>query len=168
MMDEARFKTFFEQTSKPLLSYLLRVTNDTALSDDVFQESYIRLLQADVKDPTDVKLKSYLFTTSTNLVRDRWRLAKRTVAWENEGPGDLETTREEDQVSVRFGLEQVFNGVSAQQRSLLWLAYVEGYEHKEIAAMLNLKEKSVRVLLFRAKQKASGILTALGMQKEDV
>ena len=43
-MDEERFKVFYEQTSKPLLSYLLRVTGEKAVADDVFQESYVRVL----------------------------------------------------------------------------------------------------------------------------
>ena len=40
MIDETRFKTFYTQTSRPLLAYLLRVTGEKPLADDVFQESY--------------------------------------------------------------------------------------------------------------------------------
>jgi RNA polymerase sigma-70 factor (ECF subfamily) len=56
-------------------------------------------------------------------------------------------------------------GISATQtveRSLLWLAYVEGSEHREIAAALGLKQKSIRVLLFRARQKFAQILKRRG------
>jgi RNA polymerase sigma-70 factor (ECF subfamily) len=40
----------------------------------------------------------------------------------------------------------------------LWLAYFEGFDHGEIAAALGLREKSVRVLLFRARRKLALIL----------
>ena len=50
-------------------------------------------------------------------------------------------------------VERVFALLSIRERSLLWLAYVEGATHAEIARALDCGEKSVRVLLFRARKK---------------
>ena len=49
-----------------------------------------------------------------------------------------------------------------QQQALLWLAYVEGFDHREIASTLQLREKSVRVLLYRARKRMAGILRTHG------
>ena len=49
---------------------------------------------------------------------------------------------------------------------LLWLAYVEGFDHREIALALRVNQKSVRVLLFRARKKLAGILTSQGIGPE--
>jgi RNA polymerase sigma-70 factor (ECF subfamily) len=168
MMDEEQFKVFYEKSSKPLLSYVLRVTREKALADDIFQESYVRLLQSDLKEPTDAKLKSYLFTIATNIIRDHWRRIKRNARWESEDIADASTPHQEDQILLRETVGGALDGVSPQQRSLLWLAYVEEYSHKEIAAMLNLQVRSVRVLLFRAKQKFTGMLDSMGIRKEDM
>lgn len=167
-MDEIRFKIFYEQTSKSLLSYIQRVTREKALADDIFQESYIRLLQSDLKEPTDAKLKSYLFTTATNIIRDHWRRTKKHARWESEDIEDVSRSHQEDQILLHETLDAALDGVSPQQRSLLWLAYVEEYTHREIAAMLNLQEKSVRVLLFRARQRLAGILNTIGVGRKDV
>jgi DNA-directed RNA polymerase specialized sigma24 family protein len=44
---------------------------------------------------------------------------------------------------------------------------VEGFEHREIAEALRVKEKSVRVLLFRARKKLARTLESAGLgQKE--
>jgi DNA-directed RNA polymerase specialized sigma24 family protein len=43
------------------------------------------------------------------------------------------------------------------------LAYVEGFDHREIAAALQLRERSVKVLLFRARKKLAGILSEHGL-----
>jgi RNA polymerase sigma-70 factor (ECF subfamily) len=40
----------------------------------------------------------------------------------------------------------------------MWLAYVEGADHREIAAALGLRERSVRVLLHRARRKLATLL----------
>ena len=59
-------------------------------------------------------------------------------------------------------MSRIFEQLKPQEQSLLWLAYVEGFDHREIALALQLTEKSVRVLLFRARKKLAGILTEKG------
>ena len=167
MMDEARFQTFYELTARPLYAYLLRLTGDRSLSDDISQEAFIRMLQRELDDPSDAKLKSYLFTTATNLCRDHWR-SRRTVDWESGSGADRGSNVQEREVDLRHTIETAFEDLTPQQRSLVWLSYVEGYSHREVASMLEVKEKSVRVLLFRAKKKLSGVLTAIGIGKEDL
>jgi RNA polymerase sigma-70 factor (ECF subfamily) len=63
-------------------------------------------------------------------------------------------------------MTKALSQLDPKQRSLLWLAYVEGFDHKEIAAATNVKEKSVRVLLFRARQTLVGILIHAGIGLE--
>jgi len=45
-----------------------------------------------------------------------------------------------------------------RERELLWLAYVEGMNHAEIAGATGLRVLSVRLLLFRARKRAAGLL----------
>jgi RNA polymerase sigma-70 factor (ECF subfamily) len=40
-----------------------------------------------------------------------------------------------------------------RERDALWLAYAEGLSHKEIAQTLGVKTTSMKILLFRARQK---------------
>ncbi|MEJ7577006.1 MAG: sigma-70 region 4 domain-containing protein [Pyrinomonadaceae bacterium] len=61
---------------------------------------------------------------------------------------------------------RTFAELKPQERALLWLAYVEGYEHREIAHVMQLAEKSVRVLLFRARRKLAHSLEKKGINAE--
>jgi DNA-directed RNA polymerase specialized sigma24 family protein len=45
----------------------------------------------------------------------------------------------------------------------LWLAYVEGDNHQEIADALGLTRGSVKVMLFRARARLKRLLTAHGV-----
>jgi RNA polymerase sigma-70 factor (ECF subfamily) len=45
-----------------------------------------------------------------------------------------------------------------RDRQLLWLAYAEGYSHREIAAITGLASASIRLLLFRARRKIARLL----------
>ena len=163
-MDESAFRAFYERTNRALWLYCAGMVRDEALADDIFQESYVRFLQSSVEFKNEPQMKSYLYRTATNCLRDHWRKKKREQQWfETEG-AEVSDTR--DPVATRHDVEQSFAGLSPQQRSLLWLAYAEEYEHKEIAQILQLKEKSVKVLLFRAKQKMVELAKQLGIRKE--
>jgi len=166
MIDEPRFRLLYDTTARPLRAYLIRVTGDRHQADDVFQESYLRVLQSGQEDLDDAKLKSYLFTVATNIVRDHWRRRRMKARWEEEPAEGSEGPGHHDGMDVRLEIEKSLGVLSPQQRSLVWLAYVEGYRHREIAAMLGLGEKSVRVLLFRARKKLASILTLMGVKAE--
>ena len=45
-----------------------------------------------------------------------------------------------------------------RDRSLLWLAYVEGCSHREIAEVMGIKPASVKVLLSRARERLAPML----------
>jgi RNA polymerase sigma-70 factor (ECF subfamily) len=163
-MDESEFPKFYERTNRSLWRYCAGMMKDDAHADDIFQDTYIKFLQSDVQFKSEPQMKSYLYRTATNCMRDYWRKMKRERQWfEAEG---AEVTDASDPVELRHDLEKSFAGLSPQQRSLLWLAYAEEYEHKEIAQILQLKEKSVKVLLFRAKHKMIELAGRLGIAKE--
>jgi RNA polymerase sigma-70 factor (ECF subfamily) len=45
---------------------------------------------------------------------------------------------------------------------MLWLAYVEGADHREIAEALELRAGSIRVLLHRARKKLARLIESTG------
>lgn len=49
---------------------------------------------------------------------------------------------------------------------LLWLAYYEGMEHKEIAEIISVKESSIPVMLFRARKRLAKVLEKFGYRSE--
>ncbi|MCA1636844.1 MAG: RNA polymerase sigma factor [Acidobacteria bacterium] len=103
-------------------------------------------------------IKSYLYKIATNLVYDHFRKTRRENKWQlfssSEPKGEIvyETFAEESDMM------RVFHNLKPQERALLWLAYVEGYEHREIAVVLNLSAVSIKVLLFRARRKLAELL----------
>ena len=100
--------------------------------------------------------KPYLYKIATNLARDRFRKLKREGKQENLLPEKSEMMIEN--FGEELEMTQVFSRLKEQERALLWLAYVEGYEHREIAGILRLNSMSVRVLLFRARRRLAQFL----------
>src|ERR1700719_1240524 len=178
-MDEAAFQVFYAKTAPGLRGYIRRASGNEALADDILQESYLRFLRADLfqfKDAqfrdarfndvtrSDGPLKAYLYKIASSLLVDHWRRLKRERRWSlwNFLGGEPVTHPKSESDSMRF-----FRQLKPQEQLLLWLAYVEGFEHREIAAALRVKEKSVRVVLFRARKKLARTLEDAGLGRKE-
>jgi RNA polymerase sigma-70 factor (ECF subfamily) len=57
-------------------------------------------------------------------------------------------------------MRQAFERLKPRERQLLWLAYVEGSNHKEIANCTGLQAGSIRLLLFRARRRLAELIGA--------
>ena len=162
-MGEGEFRAFYERTAPHLRAYLRRVSGDSTLADDMLQESYLRLLSAPMAPAEERHRKNYLFRIATNLLRDHFRAARRMapeiaeVAARSRAAGDFDR---------RHDLEPYLLQLNPRERELLWLAYVEGYSHDEIAETLNCRSASIRSMLFRARERLAGLLRAHGWKQE--
>jgi RNA polymerase sigma-70 factor, ECF subfamily len=156
---QAEFEAFYLRTARTLHGYLCRLSGDPATADEVLQETYIRMLNVPAMD--EAARKAYLYKTATNLLRDRWRRLKREKKW-----WELSTVTEHvhQNFNLPVDMASVFDALTVQERAILWLAHVEELSHREIGAVLSVKEKSVRVMVFRAREKAKGLLERAGFR----
>ena len=63
---------------------------------------------------------------------------------------------------ARTMLGPALEKMKPRERQLLWLAYAEGYSHREIAAITGLATASIKLLLFRARRRIAALLDAGG------
>jgi RNA polymerase sigma-70 factor (ECF subfamily) len=165
-MDNDAFAGFYERSARPLWAYLARVSGDGALADDLMQESYMRFLCAARPDDGEVAGRRYLFRIATNLLKDHWRRPR--AASIDEIPEDkLAAAGNADQFDSQTILTPALASMRPRDRQLLWLAYAEGYTHREIAEVTGLASASVRLLLFRARRKMARLLREQANRMDD-
>ena len=156
-MDNEQFAAFYARSARPLWAYLARVSRDATLADDLTQESYVRFLCATVPEDGEVAARRYLFKIATNLLRDHWR--KPQAASLEEMPEEVFAARcGAAQTEMQVMLSPAMAQLRPRDRQLLWLAYAEGYSHREIAEVTGLGAASIRLLLFRARHKMAQLL----------
>ena len=163
-MDEAAFRALYAQTAQRLRAWLMYALKDPALADDLLQEAYIRFLRADLRDANLYQMRSYLYKTARSLIADHGRRITRQRKLREALP---EVAAEQPKHELGIDMERLFDQLPDKQRTLLWLAYVEGASHREIAAALDMREAGVRVALFRARGKMSRILEQNGWNAGD-
>ena len=155
-MDPHAFYEFYRCEARPLWSYVYRVTGNSADSDDIVQEAFLRVLRANIDELDANARHRYLLRVASNLMTDRWRRSAREQAsLLRFGEEQVHIRRDErsDDLSVTFA------ALKPRERALLWLAYVEGEDHRSIASALGIARGSVKVLLSRARAKLRDLIT---------
>ena len=155
-MNEASFQSFYAATAGPLRAYVARTLGDFGQVDDIVQETFLRLLRTDGIPDDPVQVRKIAFRIASNLMADEWRRRRRTAPQSDTAP---EPGAAGPDPALRLDMTRVFGELKPQQRQMLWLSYVEGADHREIAAALGVGEASVRVLLHRARKKLASLLT---------
>ena len=159
MMDETRFRALYNEMFPRLWGYVHKLVTEKAACDDVVQEAFFRFLRSAPANLAEAEQRSYLYRIATNLVRDSWRGKKSEDDWLAEQGADEPASEPEAGITARVDIGRAMDMLSPGQRSLVWLAYVEGYEHKEIAEIVGVKPASVRVLLMRARKRLAEFLS---------
>jgi RNA polymerase sigma-70 factor, ECF subfamily len=149
-----------EQYQQRLYRYLLFLTGDTALAEDLFQETWIRVLERGHQYNAKSKFESWLFAIARNLVIDVSRRKKFASLDEMadadshqpfEPPDDhaasalqLLVTRENEQ-AVQLSLLKI----PAYYREVLLLRFHEELGLEEIASVLSTPLSTVKSRLYR-------------------
>lgn len=161
-MDAGRL---FEEHHAGLYRYLLRLTGDADLAQDAAQEAFVRLL---ARPPREERLRGWLFTVATNVVRARSNERKRRRglleaaalrAPSADPPRDPaeHAIAEERRRYVRYALDQL----SEKERAVL-LMREEGFSHREIAEAIGTTTGSVGTMIARALDRLAHVMAARG------
>jgi RNA polymerase sigma-70 factor (ECF subfamily) len=154
-MDEQTFHACYRRTAGPLRAYVVRVMGSISQADDIVQEAYLRLLRIERPSDDPAVQRALLIRIASNLMIDHWRRTRRERP---EAAAPAEAGADGPDLALRLDMARVFAALRPEQRQLVWLAYVEGASHKEIGAAIGVRERSVRVLLHRAKRKLARLL----------
>jgi RNA polymerase sigma-70 factor (ECF subfamily) len=158
-MDEDAFRAFYDRTSRAVWVYLARVTGDRQQADDLLQETYYRFLRVRSSFDSDEHRRHYLFRIATNLVHDHRRRAKHAEVPAAQEPGPSPDHGDSaDRLARRIDVSRAMEQLKPRERSLLWLAYAQGWSHEEIASTLGLKTASLKSLLHRARRRLAAVL----------
>ena len=156
-MDRDAFAGFYQRSAPALRAYILRVSRNAALADDIVQESYLRFLCASWPDGGEVNYRRYLFRIATNLLRDHWRRPQ--AANIEDVPQQFLAIQDfSAQIDLQAALDPALAQMRPRDRQILWLAHAEGYSHREIAEITGLGTASIRLMLFRARRKIARLL----------
>lgn len=160
-MDEAAFHSLYQRTARPLRGYLRRASGDPGLADDLLQEAYLRYLRSGFVGEDPDHERHYLFRIASNLLADHFRRRRHPT---EELTDVAASARQHHDLELRSDVGRALARLADRDRQMLWLAYVEGSSHDEIALALGLKTASLKSMLSRARSRLAEQLRVLGFR----
>jgi RNA polymerase sigma-70 factor (ECF subfamily) len=144
---ESALTTLVDRWRGPLFGFLLR-RSGAADADDLFQETWLRVVRARRRFDPRLRFSTWLFQIANNLCRDRFRrsaVALRGQAALAELPRAAETGPD-----VRLDLERRLAALPDRLREVLVLRYFRDLGEREIAELVGIPPGTVKSRLHAA------------------
>ena len=143
--------------SDGIYHFLCRMLSNNEVASDLTQEVFLQLWK-NRKKVNPEKVKSWLFTTAKNKALNHIKKHKESHL---ENDFDWGNNSEEIGFENRDILEQGLKILTPEERSLVLLRDLEGYDYNEIAELSGVPNKHVKARLFRARRKLKTVIETL-------
>lgn len=184
--DTASFGILVDRYQQGVFNLALRMVGHPEDARDITQEAFIRAYRSLTNFRYEAGFKTWLYRIASNACLDHLRRRSRQSAWKAEippeaggdglenipadCPGPEETLiRREREAAVKRALDSL----PESYRLPLVMQHYQKMSYREIAAALDLPEKTVATRLYRAKMQLRELLTGgesgevLGSEKKD-
>ncbi|MBO88626.1 MAG: RNA polymerase sigma-70 factor [Rickettsiales bacterium] len=134
--------------------YATYILGDNVLSEDVAQETFIRLMKkAHTWEPGSSTLKAWLFKVARNLCID-YKRKKRSdpieTAHDLADPQDDNAT--DRRIDIANAVKTALDSLPERQKTAIVLVHYEGFSGAETAKLLGISVEAVESLLARARR----------------
>ena len=162
-MPSGEFRRIYETTFPILFRVAYRIANSEEAAEDLCQEAFFRLYEKNMVFPNPEEAKYWLIRVVKNASlnyakrKDRERKAYQKAFREDvrqEETGESLLIKQENKAEVLAALEKLPENL----RMVLILKEYAEMNYKEIGKALNISEGNVKVRVFRARERLSGLL----------
>ncbi|RXZ77846.1 RNA polymerase sigma factor [Paenibacillaceae bacterium] len=160
----AGMETLVYRYHKAIYVYLLRMTGNSYVAEDLTQECFLRLYNAVLGGKYPASCRPWIYRIATNLCKDRWKSAgfRNEAAWEEDGIA--RTSDEEAPVSLlerqweRERVIQALSEIPDDEREIVILRFYQELKLDEIAETVEIPLSTVKTKLYRAFKRLAALL----------
>jgi RNA polymerase sigma-70 factor (ECF subfamily) len=175
MNSSGEFDAAYDLYKADIFRFVFHLTGNRAEAEDLFQETWLRVVRHGPLRPGGQDLKPWLLTIVLNLHRDalrRKRVRRMFLLRQYRGdqpdssrsdgyaPPSTEPARVTEQVWLQRDIDQAIAGLPQKQRRVFLLSEFEGLRQTEIAGIMGIPVGTVKSLLYRAVKRLQRDLAA--------
>jgi len=157
--DAGAFETLYARHRGALYRFVLRSLKDRSVAEELFQEAWIRVIEARGRYAPSAKFTTWLYTIAHNLLVDHWRrkgLVLVELNDEHASPDNPARQVEARETAARF--LQVLEALPPAQREAFLLHEEGGLSVAEIAAAAGVNEEAAKSRLRYAVAKLKAVI----------
>ncbi len=166
--DAKAHEIIYRAFAAPVYSLSLRFTRVPAQAEDLVQETFIEIMRSIARFRGEAALGSWIRRIAVSkalmYLRSAWTARSQALAddWQEVTPGDVASHGVSSQPEMALDLDAALANLPAVSRAVVWLHDVEGFTHKEIAALMGRTESFSKSQLSRAYQRLRPMLAVPG------
>jgi RNA polymerase sigma-70 factor, ECF subfamily len=145
--DAGAFETLYRRHRGGLYRFILRAIKQRAAAEELFQEVWIRVIEARSRYAPQARFTTWLYTIAHNLVVDHWRRKGLTLVDLDQAPAAESSDNPARQAEARESLSrliQALEALPAAQREAFLLHEEGGLSVAEIAAVTGAGEEAAK------------------------
>lgn len=145
--DAGAFETLYKRHRGALYRFILRAIKQRAAAEELFQEAWIRVIEARSRYAPQARFTTWLYTIAHNLLVDHWRRKGLTLVELNEELGVAAPHNPAKQAEARESLArlaQALEALPAAQREAFLLHEEAGLTVAEIAKVTGAGEETAK------------------------
>lgn len=162
-------KKVYEEYKQDVFVYLVSLTNDISLSEDLVSETFLSAIKSIYRFKGESSIKTWLFSIARNKWYEHLRKEKSTTSLDDLAYhyiiGDHDLEEQAIQKDISNKILSLLNNEQSRTKDIV-LMRVEGYSYLEISEKHGISESSARVIDYRAKKKIKDILIKEGHSHE--
>ena len=145
----------YQRYSKQLYGFFFRMSGKAAVSEDLVQNVFFRMLKYRHTYRGEGNFKTWIYHLSRNVFADQYRKNKRFNLSEDMAKYETYVDKEQSQEDLLIEhqnmilLKKAINQLSDEKRELLILSKYQGLKYDEIAAIFNCNVGTLKVRLHR-------------------
>ncbi len=162
--DVHAFQELYLRHNHRVYSMCLRMTANTAESEDLAQEVFVKVFRYIGGFRGESAFKAWLLRVTSNHVLMHFHKRRRSLEQPTEdGETPVQVVRGTEnhramRIMDRIALDRAVAQLPPGYRTVFTLYYVEGYEHREIARMLGHSAGTSKSQLYKARRKLRALL----------
>jgi RNA polymerase sigma-70 factor (ECF subfamily) len=161
--DEAAVRELVDRFRDLVFALIARQIRDRSRAEDLAQEVFLRVYRALPYFRGEARLATWLYRITYNVCQqDRQRQAGPVVAAAGAGTVPEPAARDTafDDFVLRDRMDKAIEALPAQDRFLIAAHYLQGMKYEDLAAALDLPLGTIKVRLYRARQRLREVLEA--------
>ncbi len=162
--DVRAHEILYRAFAAPVYALCLRFTRVPAQAEDLVQETFVEIMRSIGQFRGEAAIGSWIrriaVTKALMFLRSAWTARGQSLDddWDDMTAGDVRTHGVSARPDDALDLDQALANLPPVSRAVVWLHDVEGFTHKEIAALMGKTESFSKSQLSRAYQRLRPML----------